>query len=89
MSEEVVSLLNQAERCRRLARTIDNEKTRTALIKLAQEYEARAIRGQFRKWQSSPHPADVHNQPDDGGRRTSLADQMTDRRDVSPPPEQV
>jgi hypothetical protein len=42
MSEEVISLLEHVERCRRLARTVDDERTRTALLTMTQEYESRA-----------------------------------------------
>ena len=42
VTEEAIFLIAQAERCRRLARTIDDDRATDALLKMAIEYEARA-----------------------------------------------
>ncbi len=42
MQEEPVFLRAQAEKCRRLAKSIDRSDVKTALLAMAKEYEARA-----------------------------------------------
>ena len=43
MSEEaILLLLREAERCRRIARSINDDVTSTRLIELAEQYEAEA-----------------------------------------------
>jgi hypothetical protein len=44
MSDEKTHLLEQAERCRRIARSITDAETIAKLIKLAEEYEACAAK---------------------------------------------